>query len=107
MADRAGNYGQGWQTFAGNIIPPSSERTVMSDEKQNALIVRNPWQSLRDFTLARIALGRTGTSLPVGETLDFRMAHARARDAVYSLLDVSMLEEKLALHNLPLVILHS
>ncbi|QKG58599.1 ethanolamine ammonia-lyase subunit EutC [Hymenobacter sp. BRD128] len=56
----------------------------------------DPWAGLRAFTAARIALGRTGTSVPVREALAFRLAHAHARDAVYSALASDQIVKELA-----------
>ena len=49
---------------------------------------KDPWYELSNRTPARIALGRTGASLPTSEVLALAAAHAQARDAVHTKLDI-------------------
>jgi ethanolamine ammonia-lyase small subunit len=67
----------------------------------------NPWQSLRQLTPARIALGRAGSSLPSAAQLDFQFAHAQARDAVHLPFDPAALRKGLAARGLDSLPLHS
>ena len=67
----------------------------------------DPLNPLKEFTAARIAIGRAGTSIPIKEALEFKLAHAHARDAVYSILDTEGILNNLTQFNLPGLLLHS
>lgn len=56
----------------------------------------DPWSRLRATTRARIGLPRTGDTVSTGALLEFRAAHAAARDAVHEPLDVDRLYRQLA-----------
>jgi ethanolamine ammonia-lyase small subunit len=62
---------------------------------------------LSDYTPARVGLGITGESLPTAALLNFRLAHARARDAVHFPLDAGALTEDLLAEGLTPILLHS
>jgi ethanolamine ammonia-lyase small subunit len=75
--------------------------------KKEEIIKPDPLISLREFTAARIAIGRTGNSIPLKQSLEFKLAHAHARDAVYSVLDADGLINSLKVFKLPVLHLHS
>ena len=71
------------------------------------IVTPNPWLLLRQFTSARIALGRAGGSLPTAPMLEFQLAHARARDAVHLPFDAGAIEARLADMGLEALRVHS
>ena len=68
-----------------NVVPISQE-----------IVHKDPWEKLRQFTNARIGLGRVGTSIPTQELLRFQLSHAQAIDAVHVPLDVEQLCQQFA-----------
>jgi ethanolamine ammonia-lyase small subunit len=64
----------------------------------------DPWTALRTLTAARIGLARSGASLATAPLLEFRLAHARARDAVVAPLDAEQLRADLAPLGLPVLL---
>ncbi len=67
--------------------PPDEEIGARLDDAGPAAF----WDVLRLTTQARIGLGRSGDGLPTRRLLEFRAAHAEARDAVHDPLDVDAL----------------
>ena len=63
----------------------------MSDVVGATTVGADPWQVLRSATRARVALGRAGDGLPTARWLEFRAAHATARDAVHTPVDPALL----------------
>ena len=56
---------------------------------------QDPWEKLREFTDARIGIGRVGTSIPTSELLKFQLSHAQAIDAVHFPLDTQAFKAQL------------
>jgi len=66
------------------------------------------WAALTGLTAARIALGRAGASQPTEAVLRFDVAHALARDAVHTPLNLAALAERWqAMQGETAVIVHS
>lgn len=71
------------------------------------LITPTPWDTLRQFTDARIALGRAGCSQPTAAHLAFQLAHAQARDAVHLPFDAQGVGDDMRGMGLHPLLLHS
>ncbi len=76
-------------------------------EEKVTVVQEDNWSFLKKFTKARIALGNVGGALPLNEVLDFRLAHAKAKDAIFSELAVQELLEKLTALGLSPLVLQS
>ena len=86
-------------------LPVRHEQQTMNPE--SAPTTAQPWDGLRRFTDARIALGRAGHSLPTAAHLQFQLAHAQARDAVHVALDGDLVTQGLQALGLSTRALHS
>ena len=63
-----------------------------SQEKFKLSTNSDDWEQLKNYTDARIALGRAGCSIPTKPLLEFQLSHAQARDAVFQSLDTKHLQ---------------
>ncbi len=73
----------------------------------NRPVPPDPWTALRARTPARIAIGRSGASLPTREVLAFALAHAQARDAVHTPFDAAAVMARIEAMDLPTVLVDS
>jgi ethanolamine ammonia-lyase small subunit len=74
---------------------------------KNLIIQPDPSAQLRVHTNARIGLGNVGGSLPTVEVLSLKLAHAEAKDAVFSLLNIAELNQLFERFKLPIFNLKS
>ncbi|MSQ19685.1 MAG: ethanolamine ammonia-lyase subunit EutC [Betaproteobacteria bacterium] len=77
------------------------------DDAPDTPIPGAAWLALKARTAARIALGRSGGSLPTRPLLDFQLAHARARDAVHAPFDSGSLALQAAQSDVPVTCVQS
>jgi len=111
MAKNNEHHGQQGPSAASDIgthdVAEHATSTAHSSLKQSPNTQADPWQQLKRFTRARIALGRVGSSLPTKEVLEFGLAHAMARDAVHLALDVDALANDLTAQGHTVLKVHS
>ena len=96
--------GTQWSAVEGSAFPSDLNKSLSSQPERSEVegpavpLPENdshPLAQLRRFTPARIALGRTGSSLPTKELLEFSVAHAMARDTVHAPFDAQSIAEQL------------
>jgi len=76
----------------------------MSDDRPVSPTGSDAWSALRPLTAARIGLARSGASLATAPLLDFRLAHARARDAVNAAFDPDKIGAAIGETGLPVIV---
>jgi ethanolamine ammonia-lyase small subunit len=88
--------------------PPNHRlKELRGDAATTPLVTPARWAALRQYTDARIALGRAGHSLPTAPHLAFQLAHAQARDAVHLPFDALGVVASLRALGLETLLLHS
>ncbi len=90
-----------------NELAEESSKELPIDAAPAPLVTPARWTALRQYTDARIALGRAGHSLPTAPHLAFQLAHAQARDAVHLPLDALGVVVSLRALGLETLLLHS
>ncbi len=80
------------------IMPADADRADQASSPADS------WSDWRQYTSARIALGRAGSALPSREVLNFGLAHAQARDAIHTPLDTAALHQQLQESDWPTLI---
>lgn len=87
--------------------PSPKENTLTARSGIDRFPKPDPWIELRQFTAARIALGRAGHSQRTSDLLRFQLDHSRARDAIHGELDIEKLRKDLTALDLPILTLES
>lgn len=73
----------------------------------NTFVKKDIWSALKQHTNARIALGRSGNSLPTKELLHFGMSHAQAKDAIYKEMEIEQIQNFLTAGHFSSLIVNS
>ncbi|MCA3187412.1 MULTISPECIES: ethanolamine ammonia-lyase subunit EutC [unclassified Cupriavidus] len=87
--------------------PAPPDNPVGPADAADAANAADPWHRLRQFTRARVAIGRTGHAQTTETVLAFGLAHAQARDAVHLPLDAQAIDTALRAAGLDVVHAHS
>ncbi len=72
---------------------------LSADLQFQTRVEANAWERLKQFTDARIALGRVEGVYPTQPSLAFQLAHAQAKDAVLKPLDIEGIRSQLTAVN--------
>jgi ethanolamine ammonia-lyase small subunit len=77
------------------------------DKSFRPQVPKDPWEKLKEYTDARIGMGRSGVSLPLREWLKFNLDHALAKDAVMLDFDSTYIERELEKYQIRSISLES